>query len=59
MRSLVFEGRTWGAYEALRQKDERLRASLRAIVKRMLRADPARPRERRRGSASTNHYRVG
>jgi len=41
MRSLVFEGRTWAAYEALRQKDKRLHASLCAILKEMLRGDPA------------------
>ena len=41
MRSLVFEGRTWAAYEALRQKDKRLHASLCAVLKEMLRGDPA------------------
>ena len=41
MRSLVFEGRTWAAYEELRQKDKRLHASLCAILKEMLRGDPA------------------
>jgi toxin YoeB len=40
MRSLVFEGRTWAAYEALRQKDKRLHAALCAIRKEMLRGDP-------------------
>ena len=41
MRSLVFEGRTWETYEELRQKDKRLHASLRAVLKEMLRGDPA------------------
>ena len=41
MRSLVFEGRTWAAYEELRQKDKRLHASLCAILKEMLPGDPA------------------
>jgi len=41
MRSLVFEGRTWAAYEELRQKDKRLHTALCAILKEMLRGDPA------------------
>ena len=41
MRSLVFEGSTWEVYEALREKDKRLHKSLRAILKEMLRGDPA------------------
>ena len=40
MRSLVFEGNTWEAYEALREKDKRLQKSLRSILKEMLRGDP-------------------
>jgi len=41
MRSLVFEGRTWEAYEDLRQKDKRMHKNLCAILKEMLREDPA------------------
>ncbi len=41
MRSLVFEGRTWEAYEALRERDKRMHKNLRAILKEMLRGDPA------------------
>lgn len=41
MRSLVFEGRTWERSEALRQQDPRLHASLRQILKEMLRDNPA------------------
>jgi toxin YoeB len=37
----VCEGRTRAAHEALRQKDKRLHASLCAILKEMLRGDPA------------------
>ena len=41
MRSLVFEGRTWTAYEELRTKDKRLHKALCSILKEMLRGDPA------------------
>ncbi len=41
MRSLVFEGRTWDVYEALRVKDNRLHKALCSILKEMLRGDPA------------------
>jgi toxin YoeB len=41
MRSLVFEGGTWEAYETLRQKDPALHRSLRKLLKEMLRNDPA------------------
>ncbi|MDX8405561.1 MAG: Txe/YoeB family addiction module toxin [Mariprofundus sp.] len=41
MRSLVFEGNTWTAYEELRQKDQRLHKSLCRLLKEMLRNDPA------------------
>ena len=41
MRSLVFEGNTWAAYEELRQKDKRLHKSLCRVLKEMLRDDPA------------------
>jgi len=41
MRSLVFEGNTWGVYEALRQKDKKLHKALCVILKEMLRDDPS------------------
>ncbi|HCB12670.1 MAG TPA: hypothetical protein DEP36_03735 [Gammaproteobacteria bacterium] len=41
MRSLVFEGGTWAAYEELRQKDQRLHKSLCRVLKEMLRDDPS------------------
>lgn len=40
MRSLVFEGSTWGDYEKLRKKDKKLHTALRRVIKEMLRADP-------------------
>lgn len=39
MRSLVFEGKTWLAYEDLRQRDKRMHKNLCAILKEMLRGD--------------------
>ena len=42
MRSLVFEGNTWSAYEQLRRKDQRLHQNLCKLLKEMLRGDPAR-----------------
>ena len=41
MRSLVFEGNTWTAYEELRQKDKKLHNALCKLLKEMLRNDPA------------------
>jgi toxin YoeB len=41
MRSLVFEGRTWHAYEELRASDKRLHKSLCRVLSDMLRGDPA------------------
>ncbi len=41
MRSLVFEGNTWTAYEELRQKDKKLHKALCKLLKEMLRNDPA------------------
>lgn len=41
MRSLVFEGRTWGAYEAMREKDKKLHKALCKLLKEMLREDPS------------------
>ena len=40
MRSLVFEGDTWNAYEKLRQRDKKLHSNLCKILKEMLRGDP-------------------
>ena len=40
MRSLVFEGSTWAAYEELRQKDKKLHKVLCRLLKEMLREDP-------------------
>lgn len=40
MRSLVFEGNTWKAYEELRLKDKKLHKALCRILKEMLRDDP-------------------
>jgi len=39
MRSLVFEGRTWEAYEAMRQKDRKLHDAARKIIKALIRSD--------------------
>lgn len=42
MRSLVFEGDTWQAYETLRSKDKQLHKNLCKLLKEMLRSqDPA------------------
>ena len=41
MRLLVFEGRTWEEYEALREKDKKLHKALCKILKEMLRGDPS------------------
>ena len=40
MRSLVFEGNTWAAYEVLRKKDKKLHEALCRLLKEMLRDDP-------------------
>ena len=40
MKSLVFEGDTWRAYEELRQKDQKIHKNLCKILKEMLRGDP-------------------
>lgn len=42
MRSLVFEGKTWEAYESLREQDKKLHKSLCKLLKEMLRDDPAK-----------------
>ena len=39
MRSLVFEGTTWEAYENMREKDKRLHKSLCKLLKEMLRSE--------------------
>ena len=41
MRSLVFEGDTWSAYEKLREKDIKLHKNFCKILKEMLRGDPS------------------
>jgi toxin YoeB len=41
VRTLVFEGDTWEAYEHLREKDKVMHKNLRKILKQMLRDDPA------------------
>ncbi|MFK5948451.1 MAG: Txe/YoeB family addiction module toxin, partial [Methylococcales bacterium] len=41
MRSLVFEGDTWSAYEELRQKDKKMHKVLCRSLKEMLRDDPS------------------
>jgi len=40
MRSLVFEGDTWAAYEELRQKDQKLHKALCRVLREMLREEP-------------------
>jgi len=42
MRSLVFEGDTWSAYEELRLKDKKLHKVLCRLLKEMLRDNPSR-----------------
>lgn len=39
MRSLVFEGNTWEAYEKVREKDKNLHKALRKPLKEMLRSE--------------------
>lgn len=39
MRLLVFEGRTWEAYETMRSKDKRLHQALCKVLKKMLRSN--------------------
>lgn len=41
MRSLIFEGNTWAAYEQLRKKDKKLHDAVRKVLKEMLRSDPS------------------
>jgi toxin YoeB len=42
MRSLVFEGDTWAAYERLRARDKKLHRTLCRLLRELLRNDPAR-----------------
>ena len=42
MRSLVFEGRTWEACEAIREKDKKLHKAICKVLKEMLREDPSK-----------------
>ena len=42
MRSLIFEGNTWIAYEQLREKDKKLHKSLCKLLKEMLRSNPTK-----------------
>lgn len=39
MRSLVFEGKTWEAYERMRQRDKKLHDTTRRIIKELIRGD--------------------
>jgi len=41
MRSLIFEGNTWSAYEELRKKDNKIHKALCKIIKEMLRGEPS------------------
>jgi toxin YoeB len=41
VRSIVFEGDTWGRYEALRLQDKQLRRNLCRLIQEMQRGDPA------------------
>ena len=41
MRSLVFEGNTWAAYEDLRLKDNKLHKVICRVLKEMLHDDPS------------------
>ena len=42
MRSIVFEGITWGKYEELRKKDKVLHKNLCKILKEMQRGNPSK-----------------
>lgn len=41
MKSIVFEGHTWQAYEALREKNKKMHLDLCRILKELQRGDPA------------------
>ena len=40
MRSIVFEGDTWGRHEDLRTRDRQLHRNLRRLIQEMQRGDP-------------------
>ncbi|MCJ8312543.1 MAG: type II toxin-antitoxin system YoeB family toxin [Saccharospirillaceae bacterium] len=42
MRSLIFEGTTWLAYEQLREQDQKLHEGLNKISKEIKRSDPSK-----------------
>ena len=42
MRSLIFEGGSWEAYEKLRLKDKNLHKTLCRLIKEMLREEPSK-----------------
>jgi len=42
VRSIVFEGNTWEAYETLRQKDKIMHKNLCKILKQLQRDDPSK-----------------
>jgi len=42
VRSIVFEGNTWEAYESLRQKDKVMHKNLCKILKQLQRDDPSK-----------------
>ncbi len=42
MRSIVFEGKTWDAYEEIRVKDKILHKNLCKIIKELQRGDPTK-----------------
>lgn len=39
MRSLIFEGDTWQAYETMRERDKNLHMALRKLIKELIRCD--------------------
>ncbi len=41
MRSIVFEGNTWGEYEKLREKDKKQHKNLCKILQELQRSEPA------------------
>ncbi len=42
MRSLIFEGKTWEAYEQLREQDKKLHKALCRQLKEMMRGEPSK-----------------
>lgn len=41
MKSLVFEGSTWAAYEKMRKQDKKLHKALCKLLREILRSDPS------------------